>query len=257
MNLNQEERWLLKEKYQGTESEAFRADLKRLTAGEPLAYVIGHVPFLDCKIYLDSKPLIPRPETEHWVEKVIEEIRKAGAASPRPPRILDLCSGSGCIGVAVLKAVPNVHVTFSEIDPSHIPTILKNIEQNLSIDGKVLPEHYEVVQSDLFENVSGKFDFILTNPPYIDPTLDRTEESVKKHEPRLALYGGKDGLDIINDIVTESQKYLCENGQLWIEHEPEQIEAIKQSAFQNGFSATTHPDQYNVDRYSVLTIPKS
>src|SRR5690606_26669366 len=102
MTLNQEEQWLLEEKYAGAESEAFRADLKRLTGGEPLGYVIGHVPFLDCRIHLDSHPLIPRPETEYWVEKAMVAIKEvAGGPEARPLHVLDLCAGSGCIGVAV------------------------------------------------------------------------------------------------------------------------------------------------------------
>lgn len=233
---NQEERWLLNEKHKGIESEAFRADLERLRSGEPLAYVIGHVPFLGCDIYLDSHPLIPRPETEYWVKKAIDEIKKSAT-----PKVLDLCAGSGCIGVAVLKHCPDAAVTFAEIDPSHIPTIERNISTSAT-----------VIQSDLFENVSGKFDFILSNPPYIDPAVDRAEESVKENEPHLALYGGRDGMELINRIILKAPDFLNENGQLWIEHEPEQSEAVRQAAESVGFKVVTHPDQYAALRFSVL-----
>ncbi len=288
MSLNQEERWLLSEKHEGAESEAFRADLERLRSGEPLAYVIGHVPFLGCCIHLDSKPLIPRPETEYWVEQAIATI--SARQTRRNSRVLDLCAGSGCVGVAVAKAVPMARVDLAEIDAGHHATIRKNLEMN-GIDG----ERSRVFGGDLFENVpktrpklaemdelqgagttekepyalygeepSGtrneedrhfrefRYDFILTNPPYIDPVLDRAETSVKKFEPRLALYGGKHGLDIINDIINTAAEYLNPGGQLWIEHEPEQSTTIRQSAEAKGFRASTHPDQYGIERFSVL-----
>lgn len=248
--MDQCEEWLLKEKHNGEKCEAFFADLKRLAAGEPLGYVIGHSPFLDCRIYLDSHPLIPRPETEYWVEKTIAEIKKAGeAASPRPLRILDLCAGSGAIGVAVAKAIPNAEVTFAEIDISHHTTILKNLEQdNIDFYRK------KILGGDLFENVQGKYDFILTNPPYIDPSLDRAEASVKNFEPHLALYGGTDGMELIERIISEAPQYLSANGQLWIEHEPEQSEMISKLA--DGRFAATHtfPDQYGIERYSILNL---
>ena len=248
--MNQEAKWLLSEKYGGAESEAFRADLKRLAEGEPLAYVIGHVPFLDCQIHLDSHPLIPRPETEYWALKAILSIRM----DSRSVRVLDLCAGSGCIGVAVAKAIPEAQVTFGEIDPSHLPTIEANLKINLNQNQTFHSnERFEVVQSDLFENIKGKFDFILTNPPYIDPTIDRAEKSVKDYEPHLALYGGHDGLEIIYSIIDDSINFLAPQGQLWIEHEPEQAEEILKLAGGAGYArATTFPDQYGVLRYSVL-----
>jgi len=111
-----------------------------------------------------------------------------------------------------------------------------------------------VTLSNLFDNVSGTFDFILTNPPYIDPALDRTESSVKSHEPHLALFGGQNGLAIINNIVTQAPQYLRDGGQLWIEHEPEQVEAIHLLAAHNGFSVVTNKDQYDVERFSILLL---
>ncbi len=291
MNLNQEERWLLEEKYSGEKSEAFFAALERLKAGEPLAYLIGHTPFLGCRIYLDSHPLIPRPETEYWVEKAIAQIQSQNDGHPMSIiRVLDLCAGSGCVGVAVAKAVPMARVDFCEIDARHHPTITRNLREN-GID----ESRTRIFGGNLFENIliadpklaemdelqgagttakepyalygeesSGtrneedrhfrqfRYDFILTNPPYIDPVLDRADPSVKTHEPHLALYGGIGGLDIINDIVAQAPAFLNPGGQLWIEHEPEQAEAIQKSAEAFGFRATTHQDQYGLPRFSVL-----
>lgn len=237
-----EERWLLDEKYAGVETEAFEADKARLSAGEPLAYVIGYVPFLNTTIHLDSRPLIPRTETEFWVEQAIKRMR--GVAKPR---VLDLCAGSGAIGVAVAKAIPDAHISFAEIDAAHIPTIEKNLEIN-----DIPRSRYKVFQSDLFRNVSGTFDFILSNPPYIDPALDRTESGVKDFEPHLALYGGRNGIKLIQRIIEEAPVHLSEGGELWLEHEPEQTERIQELACARELVAETHKDQYGIGRFTVL-----
>lgn len=251
--MNQDERWLLEEKYGGRENESFYANLERLRSGEPLAYVIGHAPFLNCKINLDSHPLIPRTETEYWVTKAIESIKAKGISEPK---VLDLCAGSGCIGVAVAKEIKDAVVTFAEIDPAHLPTIKKNLEQNI-LNYSDRMEYLQAVESNLFENITGTFDVILTNPPYIDTILDRAESSVKSHEPHLALYGGQGGLDIIDQIVKKAPAYLNEGGELWIEHEPEQVKVIQSLAKQNSFVAVTHKDQYGIERFSLLTLGKT
>lgn len=245
--------WLLKEKYNGEKSVAFFADLKRLALGEPLAYLIGWAPFLNTKIHLDSRPLIPRPETEHWTEEAITAIR-GGATLPlgfedKPVRILDLCAGSGCIGIAIAKALPNAIVEFAELNAEHLPTIKKNLEAN-----KIDLKRTNIVHSNLFSNLSGQYDFILTNPPYIDPALDRIEESVRTFEPYVALFGGRKGLEVITDIITQAPKHLAPGGQLWIEHEPEQSEAIHKLGEKAGFSVATHKDQYDIERYSILVL---
>lgn len=250
---SQEAQWLLQEKYHGEKSAAFFADLKRLYLGEPLAYLIGWVPFLDCKIYLDSHPLIPRPETEYWVKEAIAAI--TGSASlplgftPKPLRILDLCAGSGCIGVAVAKAIPTALVDFGELDADHLNTIEKNIAAN-----QIAPTHTRVIHTNLFSDLPGQYDLILANPPYIDESLGRTDESVKNHEPYLALFGGVAGLEVISALITAAPQHLSTGGQLWLEHEPEQAAAIQKLAEQHHFSVSTHTDQYNTLRYSILVL---
>jgi len=258
---SQEETWLLEEKYKGMESEAFHADLMLLRNGTPLAYLIGSIPFLDCTIYLDSHPLIPRTETEYWIQEAISNIRNC---EDDCATVLDLCAGSGAIGVAVAKAVPEAQVDFADIDPTHLPLIQKNIEKNLSSRKNLeLDTKYRTIEADLFTTTGessrknlelGKYDFILTNPPYIDPAIDRAETSVKMHEPHLALYGGADGMECIERIVEQAPQYLNHSGQLWIEHEPEQTASITQLAQKHGFTTTTHKDQYGTERYTILVL---
>ncbi len=265
--------WLLKEKHGGIPSEEFDIDVERLKAGEPLGYVIGFVPFLDTKIYLDlpagqegSRPLIPRPETEYWVEKAIDamsrrdlDIGSTKTLKSRSPesdrgsgkmlRILDLCAGSGCIGIAVAHHVREVRVDFAEIDPHHHPTILKNLLQN-----NIAPNRTRIFGGNLFEKVDGPYDFILANPPYINPDLTgRIDESVLAHEPHLALFGGLGGMDLISKIIKESPRYLSKNGVLYIEHEPEQQEAVAKLAETSGFvSSHILLDQYRAPRTTRL-----
>jgi len=280
---SQEERWLLAEKYNGVKTDEFFADCKALALGTPLGYLIGNVPFLDCTIHLDNQPLIPRVETEYWVELAIAVIIESQTNQPdlfqegggqtaiaeapqrgclergqasqwqsahRPTtQILDLCAGSGCIGVAVAHAVPASEIDFAELNQRLIPTIRTNCEAN-----EISPDRYTAYHSNLFESIpiDTTYDFILSNPPYIDPSVDRAEESVKSHEPHLALYGGIGGLEIIEQLITAAPAYLAPGGQLWIEHEPEQSAAIKVIASEHNFAAVTHRDQYQAERYSIL-----
>ncbi len=251
--MSQEFEWLLAEKYNGVKNDAFYADCKRMSLGEPLGYLIGHVPFLNCTIWLDSRPLIPRPETEYWTEKAIQEIHTSLTSPEAGPRekvaVLDLCAGSGCVGVAAAKALPEAQVDFSEIDAKHIPTIEKNLELN-EIDTKRTTVH----QTNLFQGIERRYDFILANPPYIDANLNQTDESVIDFEPHLALFGGDGGLEIIEQLINQAPQYLTPGGQLWIEHDPEQSKAIADLGSKAGFVCNTHLDQFGLERYSILVL---
>lgn len=233
--------WLLQEKYGGVDSPEYRLDLEHLRSGMPLAYLIGWVPFCHARIFLDSHPLIPRPETEFWTLKAIEHMRSTGNPSPR---ILDLCAGSGCIGIAIVKEVPGVTCDFVEIDESHHATILRNVRENGIDESRV-----RILAGSLFEKVADTYDIIVSNPPYIDPERSGfVHQSVIDHEPDQALFGGQDGMELVSEILQEAPAYLNSDGILYIEHEPEQVEAIKRLSP----SIESCPDQYGVMRYSVL-----
>lgn len=237
--------WLLAEKYNGEKTEGFFTDCARLTSGEPLAYIIGHIPFLGTTIYLDSRPLIPRIETEYWVEKTLPHIQ----ALATPPHLLDLCAGSGCIGTALGHHIPNALVDFAEYDPMHRNTITKNAH-NAKLDGR-----YQVYIGDLFSAIpsGSRYHAIYSNPPYIDPTLDRTTPSVKNYEPHVALYAEKNGLALIERIIKEAPNYLYPQGTLYIEHEPEQAAVINTLA-DSHFIIHTQNDQYGLARCSTLVL---
>jgi HemK-like putative methylase len=215
---------------------------------EPEAYQIGWVPFIHTKIWLDTKPLIPRTETEYWVNEVIQTILKSQILNPKSLKILDLCAGSGCIGVAVLKDVPEARVDFAELEEEHHATIRKNIQENGLNLGQT-----RIYGGNLFERISDQYDFILSNPPYIDPALgSRVEESVARHEPQMALYGGVGGLEVIDRILGKAADFLNPGGTLYLEHEPEQVTHLTQKPGYQG----TFKDQFGRERYSAFKLPK-
>lgn len=199
------------DKYNGNTSTDLTADLARLSSGEPLAYVIGWVPFLGLRVELDSRPLIPRPETEWWVEQCISEIQLRDTKE-RPLRILDLCAGSGAIGLSLLKALPFAHMSFAELSPSHTAQIEKNVQVN-HLDAS----RATIRSGDVFSAFPTEtWDIILCNPPYI-PSTRTLESSVVDFEPSEALFAGLDGLDLIRRISAEVPGHLSSPGEVWME----------------------------------------
>ncbi len=246
-----EKEFLLKEKYAGTKTPEYEADVARLDAGEPLAYVIGFVPFLDCKIFLDSRPLIPRTETEFWVEVVLGKLKAESSqlkAIQKPLRFLDLFAGSGCIGVAVLKHIQNAHVDFGEIDTHHFPTIEKNVRENGINEART-----KIVHTDVWNGIDASYDYVFANPPYLSENrTERIEKSVLEHEPREALFADENGFALIRKLIEGADAHLTPEGALYIEHEPEHTEILKKYAEECGFRAETKKDQYGVFRYSII-----
>jgi release factor glutamine methyltransferase len=255
--------WLLEEKYGGKTSTEFEADVLRLLQGEPLAYVIGWQPFLGLTIHLDSRPLIPRPETEWWTEQMLSELAgkktavRLGLAAPSADdffpasgtTILDLCAGSGAIGCAALSRLPQAKVYFGELDAAHKPTIEKNILEN-GLDSR----RAEIRIGDLFEPLPERFDIIAVNPPYIP--LDRTlPDSVTAYEPPHALYSGQYGLDLIQRIAVELPQHLTPNGEAWIECDSAHAKEACALFSRQDLRARLCTDQYGKDRYIVVSLP--
>lgn len=208
-------------------------------------YARGWVPFLGAQVCLDSRPLIPRTETEYWVEKAIRNMGDVG----RPPyRVLDVFAGSGCIGLAVLMHIPNAHVTFAEKELRHFPSIKASLWKN-DID----PRRTHFVQTDVWESVEGVFDYVFANPPYVSRERGTVSADTVMYEPPEALFADDDGFLLIEKTITGLPHHLAPEGTLWIEHEPFQRERIGTAARQYGFAASTEKDQYGVERYTRLT----
>lgn len=230
---------------------------------KPEAYSIGWQPFLGLKIYLDSKPLIPRTETEWWTDKMLAEVgnrmKKVWPSEARSPedflkavpdfRFLDLCAGSGAIGCAALERLPNAQVFFGEIDPAHESTILKNIREN-NLDAS----RADVRIGDLFEPFDDMtFDVIAINPPYI-PAGRELPTSVADYEPAIALRSGTDGLDLMRRIAIKLRKYLTKDGVAWVECDSPAVEATAELFVKQGFTAEIRTDQYDKPRIIVVSF---
>ena len=222
---------------------------------EPLAYIIGDQPFLGLKIFLDSRPLIPRPETEWWTEQLLLHV---GFRKPNM-KFLDLCAGSGAIGCAALARLPNAQVYFGEIDPAHKATILKNIRENHLDETPAFAKassgkRADIRIGDLFEPFGDmKFDVIAANPPYI-PEGRALPASVADYEPELALRAGPDGLAVIRRIANSARCHLAENGVAWIECDSSHAAAACELFKAQDLNAEILHDQYDKPRIIVVSL---
>lgn len=238
---------LLSEKYHLIDASAVAGDIKRILNGEPLDYVIGWTPFLDLTIDLSLRPFIPRPETEYWVGEAIKELQKRFQG--RSIEILDIFSGSGCIGVAVLKHIPKGRVIFAEKAPRFVRQIKINIRSNN------LPSHrFRVLRSDFFGGIEGQFDVILANPPYVG-AINYLDPEVKKYEPRVAYYAGRGGLSAIRRFLKDARRFVKPGGEIWMEFGASQKTAVRGILRHLGYrSFLFHRDQYRRPRYVVIRI---
>ncbi len=209
---------VLEEKYEGVETDEYRADCARLDAHMPWEYILGYADFLGCRIDLSYKPMIPREETAFWVQKVIDEWANKG-----PLHALDLYAGSGNIGIALLKHLPLAHVTLNELDANLIPQMAKSIELN-GIDAS----RATLIAGDSLKKITGTFDVICANPPYVDPRREAEMDPEMRHEPHIAFFGDSpDGFGHHTELIREGKKYLTERGVLYGEFDMTQAEEIK------------------------------
>ncbi len=234
---------------------------------KPLAYIIGWTPFLDLKIQVVPPLLIPRPETEEWVAHLIELLRPHAQLSLS---ILDLCTGTGCIGLAIAKAYPRMKVTAVDINPLAVEVASENARMNEI--GNI-----EIVHSDLFNNITTEtFDIIISNPPYISAQeFETLDESVKLWEDYKALVADDQGLALIKRIIEQAPRYLRKNkelaaiiphaestgaptvGNLWIEIGHQQAQAViaymKQNKYANAHSYTdmSHKERVVIGTYEA------
>jgi release factor glutamine methyltransferase len=252
---------LIRDKYNGDDSQKDEIvrDMERLAAGEPLAYVIGWIPFCGLQIFLEAngaRPLIPRPETEWWTQKLIEHLQDRfgkdeaiDASVEQPFRLLDLCAGSGAIGLAILSKFPNAHISFGELNPGLADLIRKNILENGLDAGRA-----EIRTGDLFTPFENEqFDIIATNPPYV-PSLRALDESVTNYEPPEALYSGVDGLELIRRITTEAPEHLSEGGELWMECDITNVVAAERLASLKFNETSIVNDQYGRPRLIIADV---
>lgn len=171
--------------------------IKRLEKGEPVQYIIGDVDFYGNIIKVNKNVLIPRRETEELVEKTIERIKKI--FPNENINIIDIGTGSGCIPITMKKFLPNSTISAVDISQDALKVAVDNSELNNT--------DINFIHSNLFENVSGKYHCIISNPPYIKED-EEIMDIVKNNEPHLALYAPNEGLYFYKEIIKEASKYL-------------------------------------------------
>lgn len=188
--------------------EEYKKLIELLNKGIPIQYITHHQEFMRMNFYVDENVLIPQPDTEILVEEVIGIAKR----SNKELNVLDMCTGSGCIAVAIAKNLENSNVVMSDISKKALEIAEKNYNQNIENGKKA-----KFVESNMFEKIEGKFDIIVSNPPYIESQNIENLSNEVKREPHIALDGGKDGLDFYRILISESYKYLNENGYLCME----------------------------------------
>ena len=191
-----------------------------MLAGKPLAYILGKWSFYGLDLTVTPDVLIPRDDTMAVVDLALEQSRWL----PSNPRILDLCTGSGCIGLALASRIKDARVTLADLSPKALKIAKKNTT-DLKLTGRV-----SCIQADALQPASrflGQFDLLISNPPYITgDEMEKLECSVRDYEPHMALYGGEDGLDFYRSIAVNYAAALKPGGFLCLEFGMGQEDAV-------------------------------
>jgi release factor glutamine methyltransferase len=230
--------------YDETLTDAIRGKMRELVQrraqAEPVAYLVGHREFFSLDFRVTKDVLIPRPDTETLVIEIIEAVKQLATARQEsgdasPVRVIDLCTGSGCVAVSVAKrsqmAKLNVQITATDISPAALAIAAENAAKH------GVQDLITFVEGDLFAPVAteSRFDIIASNPPYI-PTAEiaTLDAEVAKHEPLLALDGGASGFDVIDRLIAATPDYATTNALFLMELSPEQADTANQKLIAAG-----------------------
>lgn len=228
-----------------TELEIIQKGIEKRLSGLPVAYITKHKEFFGYDFYVDQNVLIPKPDTELLVEQALLAVDKAFATAPEKKadyKIADVCTGSGCIAISVLKTLfqkygSSIKVAASDISKAALAVAKKNADTLLSKEEK---QNISFYQGDLFQAFSSsenqKFDMILSNPPYVPTNLTEELLSDGRSEPRLALDGDSDGLGIIRRLVVEAKNHLKEGGVFFLEAGEYNVEEAGKCLLNAGFT---------------------
>ncbi|MDI6800562.1 MAG: peptide chain release factor N(5)-glutamine methyltransferase [Thermodesulfovibrionales bacterium] len=220
-------------------SKQIDALTSRRAQGEPIQYIIGHVDFYGLRISVGRGVLIPRPETELLVEETIKELKKRFTVHGSQVTVLDLCTGSGCIAIALAKHFPDADVYGIDKSDTAIQYAIRNASEN-----NIKNIHF--IRGDLFEPVKQiKFTCIISNPPYIRKgDIRDLQREIKDYEPIEALDGGEDGLDFYRRILKDAPKYLKKEGIVLLEIGYDQADDVRKIASEAGFKDISFRKDY-------------
>jgi len=221
-DITQKDLLLTPEKNIGEEKKTdFFRFVERRNTGEPVQYITGYTYFYGLKFECDKNVLIPRFDTENLVFEALSKVKTNG-------RVLDICTGSGCIAISLKHERKDLIVIASDISENALKVARRN--------AVTLETQVDFIQSDMFEKIEGKFDMIISNPPYIkSKVIDTLDENVKGYEPKAALDGGDDGLDYYRIIMREAAKYMNKNAYLCLEIGYDQKESVSDLLKESGF----------------------
>ena len=211
--------------------EKLREMVKRRAAGEPLQYITGEAEFCGLKFAVDRQVLIPRPETELLVETVLEQLKEGVRSQKSEVRIIDLCTGSGCVAVALAKNLENTTIFSTDISTDALAVARRNAARH-GVEKKI-----RFLQGDLLSVIpdSLRADVLVSNPPYIaSGELVGLPKEVRDFEPVQALVAGEDGLKVIRRIVANASRFLLPDGILALELGAGQRVAVEQLCAQHG-----------------------
>ena len=194
----------------------YEKQIEKIKEGMPIQYITHSQEFMGLEFYVDENVLIPQPDTEIVVEVALKLINEKlvykNLEETRKICILDLCAGSGCIGISLAKNLDNANIVLSDIQEKALEVAKKNVQQN-ELENKI-----KIVKSNLFENLpQNTYNIIVSNPPYIETDIMQELSKEVRKEPKIALDGGKDGLFFYNKILEEAYKYLKKNGYVVLE----------------------------------------
>lgn len=225
---------------------AMESAVRRILDGEPLAYVLGMWEFYGMELYVDHNVLIPRDDTCTVAELAI----KKALYLDQDPRILDLCTGSGCIGLAIAHRVKDARVTLADVSREALAVAKKNVTAH-KMSGRVSCVHVDAMKEP--PAFLGQFDLIVSNPPYVTTReMDELDDSVKNFEPHMALWGGEDGLDFYRSIAEKYRACLKSGGYLCFEFGMGQGDAVCEILTRNGFRILERVRDFNDRERAVL-----
>lgn len=221
-------------------------NLKRLLSGEPMAYILGQWEFYGLGLHVSDAVLIPRDDTVAVTELAI----RYALFLEKDPRILDLCCGSGCIGLAVASHVKDARVTLADLSQEALSVARENVTLH-KLGGRV-----RCVRANALESASdflGKFDLIVSNPPYVTAAeMEQLPGSVKDFEPAMALFGGEDGLDFYRSIAANYAKALRPGGYLCLEFGMGQGPEVSRILTEQGYTVLERTRDYNDRERAVV-----
>lgn len=214
-------------------AQEFQELLHKRGQGAPVAYLIGWKEFFGRRFVVTPDVLIPRPETEMVVEEALRCVARSGLARPR---IFDCCTGSGCLAVTLALEVAEAQVRASDL----CPRALEVAGENLRLHN--LERRIKLFEGDLMRALpqnAQRYDFVVSNPPYVaTDSGPRPEEGVVHYEPNLALFGGRDGMDLLKRLAVETPHHLNPGGWLILEMAPFQIEGMEAFLQEQGYQHT-------------------